>query len=296
MSAGSTHILRIEGLCASAGGQKILQGVDLEVSSGRVHAVMGPNGSGKSTLAHVVMGRPGYEVTAGSVTFDGIDVLSLAPWERAQAGLFLAMQHPTEVPGVSAAQALSEALALRAGNDGSAADRLEQTRALLEAEAAAVGLKAELVARPLNVDMSGGEKKRNETVQLAVLQPRIAILDEIDSGLDIDALRACAKRIEALTETGLGVLAITHFTRILEYLRPDEVHVIVGGRMVDSGGPELADALEEDGYAPYLPDEPEAGVTVSIGGLGSSLAAGAGPSPADDPFADPWADPLDELG
>ena len=144
--------------------------------------------------------------------------------------------------------------------------------------------------------MSGGEKKRNETVQLAVLQPRIAILDEIDSGLDIDALRACANRIEALTEAGLGVLAITHFTRVLEYLRPDEVHVIVDGRIVDSGGPELADALEADGYAPYLPEEPDAGVAVSIGGLGSSLGTGAGPSPADDPFADPWADPLDELG
>ena len=259
MSDNSAHTLRIEGLHASAGDTEILQGVDLEVSSGRVHAVMGPNGSGKSTLAHVVMGRPGYEVTAGSVTLDGVDVLSLAPWERAQAGLFLAMQHPTEVPGVSAAQALAEALALRAGDDGPSDDQLERTRSLLEAEAAAVGLKAELVARPLNVDMSGGEKKRNETVQLAVLQPRIAILDEIDSGLDIDALRACANRIEALTEAGLGVLAITHFTRVLEYLRPDEVHVIVDGRIVDSGGPELAEALEADGYAPYLPDEPDAG-------------------------------------
>ena len=296
MSANSAHTLRIESLHASAGDTEILRGVDLEVSSGRVHAVMGPNGSGKSTLAHVVMGRPGYEVTAGSVTLDGVDVLSLAPWERAQAGLFLAMQHPTEVPGVSAAQALAEALALRAGDDGPSDDQLERTRSLLEAEAAAVGLKAELVARPLNVDMSGGEKKRNETVQLAVLQPRIAILDEIDSGLDIDALRACANRIEALTEAGLGVLAITHFTRVLEYLRPDEVHVIVDGRIVDSGGPELAEALEADGYAPYLPEVPDAGVAVSIGGLGSTLGAGAGPSPADDPFADPWADPLDELG
>lgn len=296
MSANSAHTLRIEGLHASAGDTEILRGVDLEVSSGRVHAVMGPNGSGKSTLAHVVMGRPGYEVTAGSVTLDGVDVLSLAPWERAQAGLFLAMQHPTEVPGVSAAQALAEALALRAGDDGPSDDQLERTRSLLEAEAAAVGLKAELVARPLNVDMSGGEKKRNETVQLAVLQPRIAILDEIDSGLDIDALRACANRIEALTEAGLGVLAITHFTRVLEYLRPDEVHVIVDGRIVDSGGPALAEALEADGYAPYLPEVPDAGVAVSIGGLGSTLGAGAGPSPADDPFADPWADPLDELG
>lgn len=296
MSDNSAHTLRIEGLHASAGDTEILRGVDLEVSSGRVHAVMGPNGSGKSTLAHVVMGRPGYEVTAGSVTLDGVDVLSLAPWERAQAGLFLAMQHPTEVPGVSAAQALAEALALRAGDDGPSDDQLERTRSLLEAEAAAVGLKAELVARPLNVDMSGGEKKRNETVQLAVLQPRIAILDEIDSGLDIDALRACANRIEALTEAGLGVLAITHFTRVLEYLRPDEVHVIVDGRIVDSGGPELAEALEADGYAPYLPEVPDAGVAVSIGGLGSTLGTGTGSSAADDPFADPWADPLDELG
>ena len=296
MSTSATHTLRIEGLHASAGDTEILRGVDLEVSSGRVHAVMGPNGSGKSTLAHVVMGRPGYEVTAGSVTLDGVDVLSLAPWERAQAGLFLAMQHPTEVPGVSAAQALAEALALRDGGNGASADHLEQTRQMLQAEATAVGLKTELVERPLNVDMSGGEKKRNETVQLAVLQPRIAILDEIDSGLDIDALRACANRIEALTEAGLGVLAITHFTRVLEYLRPDEVHVIVDGRIVDSGGPDLADALEADGYAPYLPDEPDAGVAVSIGGLGSALGTGAGSTPADDPFADPWADPLDELG
>ena len=298
MSDTAAHTLRIEGLCASAGGQEILQGVDLEVSSGRVHAVMGPNGSGKSTLAHVVMGRPGYEVTAGSVTLDGVDMLNLAPWERAQAGLFLAMQHPTEVPGVSAAQVLAEALSLRAepSGNGSPADRLEHTRALVETEAAAVGLKAELVERSLNVDMSGGEKKRNETVQLAVLQPRIAILDEIDSGLDIDALRACANRIEALTEAGLGVLAITHFTRVLEYLRPDEVHVIVDGRIVDSGGPELAEALEADGYAPYLPAVEEPGVSVSIGGLGGALAGGAEPDPAEDPFADPWADPLDELG
>ena len=296
MSAEAAHTLRIDGLCASAGGQPILQGVDLEVSSGRVHAVMGPNGSGKSTLAHVVMGRPGYEVTAGSVTLDGVDVLGLAPWERAQAGLFLAMQHPTEVPGVSAAQALAEALALRNGGNGASADHLEQTRQMLEAEATAVGLKADLVERPLNVDMSGGEKKRNETVQLAVLQPRIAILDEIDSGLDIDALRACANRIEALTETGLGVLAITHFTRVLEYLRPDEVHVIVDGRIVDSGGPELADALEEDGYAPYLPAEPDAGVAVSIGGLGGAATPAPAEDPLADPFADPWADPLDDLG
>ena len=285
------HTLRIEGLHASAGGQEILRGIDLEVSSGRVHAVMGPNGSGKSTLAHVVMGRPGYEVTAGSVTFDGQDLLALAPWERAHAGLYLAMQHPTEVPGVSAARALGEAFAHRAalkGNGPATDPDVPRARAMLEAEAAAVGLKAELVARPLNVDMSGGEKKRNETVQLAVLAPHIAILDELDSGLDIDALRACASRIEKLTETGLGVLAITHFTRLLEYLRPDEVHVIVDGRIVDSGGPELADALEADGYARYLPEAPKSGVSVLIGGIGSPSSLLNAGTP--DPFADPLAD------
>ena len=285
------HTLRIEGLHASAGGQEILRGIDLEVSSGRVHAVMGPNGSGKSTLAHVVMGRPGYEVTAGSVTFDGQDLLALAPWERAHAGLYLAMQHPTEVPGVSAARALGEAFAHRAalkGNGPATDPDVPRARAMLEAEAAAVGLKAELVARPLNVDMSGGEKKRNETVQLAVLAPHIAILDELDSGLDIDALRACASRIEKLTETGLGVLAITHFTRLLEYLRPDEVHVIVDGRIVDSGGPELADALEADGYARYLPEAPKSGVSVLIGGIGSPSSFLNAGTP--DPFADPLAD------
>ena len=285
------HTLRIEGLHASAGGQEILRGIDLEVSSGRVHAVMGPNGSGKSTLAHVVMGRPGYEVTAGSVTFDGQDLLALAPWERAHAGLYLAMQHPTEVPGVSAARALGEAFAHRAalkGNGPATDPDVPRARAMLEAEAAAVGLKAELVARPLNVDMSGGEKKRNETVQLAVLAPHIAILDELDSGLDIDALRACASRIEKLTETGLGVLAITHFTRLLEYLCPDEVHVIVDGRIVDSGGPELADALEADGYARYLPEAPKSGVSVLIGGIGSPSSFLNAGTP--DPFADPLAD------
>ncbi|WP_428119170.1 Fe-S cluster assembly ATPase SufC [Candidatus Poriferisodalis sp.] len=291
----STYTLRIEGLYASAGGQEILRGINLEVSSGRVHAIMGPNGSGKSTLAHVVMGRPGYEVTAGSVTLNGVDMLSLAPWERAQAGLFLAMQHPTEVPGVSAAQALGEAFAYRAelaGNDaaGDGTSNGHDVSDRLTAEAAAVGLKAELVARPLNVDMSGGEKKRNETVQLAVLEPRIAILDELDSGLDIDALRACANRIEALTNAGLGVLAITHFSRVLQYLRPDEVHVIVDGQFVDSGGPELADALEADGYARYLPEAPEAGVAVSIGDIGGLSGLTAGGSGADDPFADPFAD------
>jgi Fe-S cluster assembly ATP-binding protein len=274
--------LVIEGLEASVGGRQILQGIDLEVGSGEVHAVMGPNGSGKSTLSHVVMGRPGYEVTGGSVTLDGVDLLALTPWERAHAGLFLAMQYPTEVPGVS----LRETLALAVASRGGSADGVVEA---LEREAALIGLAAGLLDRSLNVDLSGGEKKRNETAQLAVLAPRFAILDELDSGLDIDALRDCAERIEQLTEDGLGVLAITHYRRLLDHLRPDRVHVLVNGRIVDSGGPELADQLEDTGYAAYqVGGDDDGGVAVSIGGLGG-LGGLGGAAAADDPFADPLA-------
>ena len=288
-TAAATHRLKIEGLCASVDGKAILNGVDIEVGSGEVHVVMGPNGSGKSTLANVVMGHPAYEVTAGTVQLDDADLLGLPTWQRAQAGVFLAMQHPTEVPGVSTARALSEALSGRAasydngdssagaasydnGDSSDGADSEARIRTQLQAEAATVGLKAELIERPLNVDMSGGEKKRNETVQLAVLQPRIAILDELDSGLDIDALRACANRVEELSNQGMGVLAITHFDRVLQHLHPDRIHVIIDGQIVDSGGPELAAKLEAEGYAPYIKSEPAGGVAVSIGGsLGASL-------------------------
>ncbi|MBI2710990.1 MAG: Fe-S cluster assembly ATPase SufC [Actinobacteria bacterium] len=257
--------LRIEGLRAGVEGREILHGIDLVVRSGEVHAVMGPNGSGKSTLSHVIMGRPGYEILAGSVTLDGRDVLALAPWERAQAGLFLAMQYPTEVPGVSLEAVLHAALdaAGRGGDD---------VAALVEGEAARVGLDPRLIERPLNVDLSGGEKKRNETVQLGVLRPAIAVLDELDSGLDIDALRACARRIEEATEQGLGVLAITHYHRLLDVLRADRVHVLVRGEMRASGGPELAGELERSGYAAWARPE--------------ELAEDA--APAADPFADPF--------
>lgn len=267
--------LSVKGLEASAGGQEILRGIDLEVSSGEVHAVMGPNGSGKSTLSHVIMGRPGYEVTAGSVTLDGVDLLALAPWQRAHAGMFLAMQYPTEVPGVS----LRETLALAVSSRGESPAGVV---AQLAAEAASIGLRADLLDRPLNVDLSGGEKKRNETAQLAVLKPKIAVLDELDSGLDLDALRDCAQRIERMTDEGLGVLAITHYHRLLDYLPPDRVHVLVDGRIVDSGGAELAAALESTGYAAYQTGSDTGGVTVSIGGLGSRKAAAT-----EDPFADP---------
>jgi Fe-S cluster assembly ATP-binding protein len=244
--------LLIEGLRVSAGGREILHGVDLTVRSGEVHAVMGPNGAGKSTLSGVVMGRPGYEVLAGRVTLDGRDLLAMPPFERALAGLHLVMQYPTEVPGVGLEPALAEALTAR----GRSTEGLGQ---LLRAEAQRIGYAEQFLARPLNVDLSGGEKKRNETLQLAVLQPRIVILDELDSGLDHDALRDCSRRIEDLThETDLGVLAITHYNQILRELRPDRVHVLVRGQIVASGGPELADVVERDGYAAFLGSEADA--------------------------------------
>jgi len=237
--------LVVSGLRATAEGQEILRGVDLEVSSGEVHAVMGPNGSGKSTLAHVIMGAPGYEVTGGSVTLDGVDLVGLPTWQRAQAGLFLAMQYPIEVPGVSLVDTLSEALRARGRDTGS-------VRELIVAEAGRAGLSDTLLARSMNVDLSGGEKKRNETVQMAVLAPRIAVLDEIDSGLDVDALGIVARRVEALThEQGLGVLVITHYSRLLRELLPDRVSVLRGGRIVASGGAQLAEELEQTGYAGY---------------------------------------------
>ena len=265
--------LVIEGLCAGVDGQEILRGIDLRVASGEVHAVMGPNGSGKSTLSHVIMGRPGYEVTGGTVTLDGVDVLALDTWERAQAGLFLALQYPTEVPGVSVADVLEAAFA--------AGDRDPATvGAALASEAERIGFAERFLDRDLNVDLSGGEKKRNETLQLGVLEPKIAILDELDSGLDVDALRDCSRRVEAATaESGLGVLAITHYTRLLDELKPDVVHILVKGRIVASGGPELADQLEDEGYAAYLPEGEEA-TDASDG------------SAAADPFADPFGDPF----
>src|SRR5690349_3299793 len=213
---------------------------------------MGPNGAGKSTLSAVVMGKPGYEVLAGSVTLDGVDVLALPTWQRAAAGLHLVMQYPSEVPGVAVDDMLREALAARRGD-------VAGLDARLRAEAERIGLAEPLLHRALNVDLSGGEKKRNETLQLAVLRPRIAILDELDSGLDIDALRDCARRVEDMsndTEGGepLGVLAITHYARLLTELRPDHVHILVKGRIVARGGADLADQLEIEGYAAFAPD------------------------------------------
>jgi len=247
----STGELVIDDLRAGIPGREILQGISLTVRSGEVHAVMGPNGSGKSTLAHVIMGRPGYEVLGGTVTLDGIDLLALPTWQRARAGLFLAMQHPIEVPGVPLVDALASARAAVAidGSGTSTPDIMDR----LHDEANRIGLDERLLDRPLNVDLSGGERKRNETVQLAVLRPRFALLDEIDSGLDVDALADVGRRVQDATdEWGLGVLAITHFHRLLDVLVPDVVHVLAGGKVVATGGPELARAVDRTGYAGYV--------------------------------------------
>jgi Fe-S cluster assembly ATP-binding protein len=234
----------VEGLCASVAGREVLHGIDLTVQSGEVHVIMGPNGSGKSTLAHALMGRPGTTVTAGSIRMDGEELVGRPAWERARAGMFLALQNPVEVPGVGLRSLLNAA----AG--GADSGTLDQR---LASEARAVGLESGLLTRPLNVDLSGGEKKRTEMVQLGVLQPALCILDEIDSGLDVDALGAVARRLQlATSEWEVGILAVTHFHRFLVELEADVVHVMVDGRIVAIGDADLALALEQTGYAAYL--------------------------------------------
>jgi Fe-S cluster assembly ATP-binding protein len=239
----TAHSFVVEGLHASVGGRDVLHGIDLEVKSGEVHVVMGPNGSGKSTLAHALMGRPGTTVTAGSIRMDGRELVGLPSWERARAGLFLALQNPVEVPGVGLRSLLDAAV------DGIGSATLDER---LSAEATAVGLDQKLLTRALNVDLSGGEKKRTEMVQLGVLQPAICILDEVDSGLDVDALGDVARRLQlATSEWQVGILAITHFHRFLVELEADMVHVMVDGRIVASGDADLALQLERTGYAGY---------------------------------------------
>ena len=262
--------LVVRGLSAGVEGTAIIRDIDLHVRSGEVHVIMGPNGSGKSTLSHVLMGKPGYEVLAGTVHLDGVDLLALPAWQRAQAGLFLALQYPTEVPGVLVEDALAASFRA-AGRDTSG------LAAAIEAEAARIGFDASFQERAINVDLSGGEKKRNETLQLAVLEPKIAVLDELDSGLDIDALRACARRIEALTNPDgqrarLGVLAITHYNRLLQELRADRIHVLVGGRIVESGGVELADELELGGYARFVTEPESRSASVELNPFADPLA------------------------
>jgi Fe-S cluster assembly ATP-binding protein len=243
-------MLQITNLHAEIDGKQILKGLSLSVNAGEVHAIMGPNGAGKSTLGYVLGGRPGYEVTGGDVSFNGEDLLALDPHERAAAGLFLGFQYPVEIPGVSNVQFLREALnAQRAGRDEpplSGSDFLK----LAKAQAAALGMDYEMLKRPVNVGFSGGEKKRNEMVQMGIIAPILAILDETDSGLDIDALRAVGDGINRIMRApDKAVVLITHYQRLLDYVRPDFVHILSDGRIVKTGGPELALELEAEGYA-----------------------------------------------
>ena len=231
------------------GEKEILKGVDLTVKTGEVHAIMGPNGSGKSTLAYSIAGHPKYNITSGSVTLDGVDILSMSVDERARAGLFLAMQYPVEVPGVSVANFLRTAKTAIDGEAPKLRTWVKDVNAALER----VTLDKDFAQRSVNEGFSGGEKKRHEIAQLELLNPKFAVLDETDSGLDIDALRVVSEGVNRYSDQGdRGVLLITHYTRILRYIKPDFVHVFVAGRVADQGGPELADELEANGYDKYV--------------------------------------------
>src|SRR5678815_4115266 len=244
----TTPLLEIRNLHASIGGKEILRGVDLTVGAGEVHAVMGPNGSGKSTLAHVLAGRPGYEVTAGTVTYRGKDLLAMKPEERAREGIFLAFQYPVEIPGVSNVYFLKNALnAIRKHRNLPELDAFDFLQ-LTKEKAKLLRLEEDLLKRPVNDGFSGGEKKRNEIFQMAVLEPSLAILDETDSGLDIDALRIVAEGVNALRSPERSMIVVTHYQRLLNYIVPDYVHVLSDGRIVRSGGKELALELEAKGY------------------------------------------------
>lgn len=248
---GTNLILAIENLRVSVAGHEILRGLSLSVPAGEVHAMMGPNGSGKSTLSFAVAGREGYDVTNGAVTLDGESVLGLDPSQRAAKGLFLSFQHPMEIPGVATMNFIRTALnaqkKARGESEISAADFLK----LIRAKAKIVGLSDEKMKRPFNVGFSGGEKKRMEMLQLALFEPKFAIMDETDSGLDIDALRMVGDVVNSLRSPRRGFLVITHYQRLLEYIRPDRVHVLSNGRIVKSGGPELAVELEKSGYEQF---------------------------------------------
>lgn len=244
-------MLTVKDLHATVGETEILKGLSLDVPAGQVHAIMGPNGAGKSTLSYVLTGRQGYEVTQGSATLDGEDLLALNPDERAARGVFLSFQYPLEIPGVPALTFIRTALNAQKkarGEDEVAAPAFLK---LAREKAAALKIDFEMLKRPLNVGFSGGEKKRMEILQMAILSPRMLILDETDSGLDIDALKIVAEGVNALRAPDRAMLVITHYQRLLDYIRPDRVHVLAGGRIVASGGPELALELEREGYDKY---------------------------------------------
>jgi len=246
----SAPLLVIDNLHASAGGVDILKGVDLTIERGQVHALMGPNGSGKSTLGNVLMGHPGYEITAGTVAYKGDDVTEMTADQRGRAGMFLAFQYPEEIPGVSVVNFLRAALSNRTGTDYTVLElRLKIMDAMKE-----LGMDSSFADRYLNEGFSGGERKRNEVLQMAILEPELAILDETDSGLDIDALRIVAEGVEKVATDENGFLIITHYQRMLDYLTPDVVHVFVDGRIVDTGDAELARQIEESGYDGFRPE------------------------------------------
>ena len=243
-------MLDIANLHASVAGKPILNGVTLDVPAGEIHAIMGPNGSGKSTLAYVLAGRPGYSVTQGSAQFDGRDLLAMEPHERAAVGLFLGFQYPVEIPGISYLQFLRESLNSQRRGRGEAELSGGEFIKFARSQAALLGMDTEMLKRPVNVGFSGGEKKRAEMVQMGIMQPKLAVLDETDSGLDIDALKAVGAGINRIMRAAdKGVLLITHYQRLLDYVEPDRVHVLTHGEIVRSGGPELARELEGEGYA-----------------------------------------------
>lgn len=245
-------MIEIRNLHAEVDGKPILKGINLELPAGQVHAIMGPNGSGKSTLSYVLAGRPGYMVTDGQVLLNGKDLLALEPEERAAAGVFLAFQYPVEIPGVQMTTFLKTALnAVRKQRGEEELDALSFLK-FLKAKQASLGVKDEMLKRPVNTGFSGGEKKRAEVLQMAMLEPVFAILDETDSGLDIDALKVVSDGVNALRDPARSFLIITHYQRLLDYIKPDAVHVLAGGKIVRSGGAELALELEEKGYADYL--------------------------------------------
>lgn len=242
-------MLKIENLHATVADKPILKGLSLSINAGEIHAIMGPNGAGKSTLSYVLGGRPGYEVTGGSATFDGQDLLALEPHERAAAGLFLGFQYPVEIPGVSNVQFLREALNAQRKARGDEPLTGGEFLKVAREKAALLKMDMDMLKRPVNVGFSGGEKKRNEMVQMGIIDPKLAILDETDSGLDIDALRTVGDGINSIMrKPDKAVLLITHYQRLLDYVRPDFVHVLDGGRITRTGGPELAHELEEHGY------------------------------------------------
>ncbi len=244
-------LIEIEDLHAAVGGKDVLKGLSLSIEAGTLHAIMGPNGTGKSTLSNIIAGREGYDVKKGRISFDGRDLLALRADERARAGIFMAFQYPVEIPGVSTSAFLRASINAKRREAGQPEIDAMEFLKLVKAKCKALGIADDMIKRPLNVGFSGGEKKRAEVLQMSLLEPRFAVLDETDSGLDIDALKVVAEGVNALRAPSRAFLVITHYQRLLNYIVPDHVHVLAGGRIVASGGKELAERLEREGYAPF---------------------------------------------